>query len=192
MFQPPRSRSIVYAGIALLFVILLQPAMMHQSLYAQDNSSNIQIRYKNKQLDIFARDVDIKKILLRLAEITNIYIRFPASINKQITVNKSGISLKAALLSILRGFNHAIVYRRIDDDAQTQTAIAKVYVYSKSKISRRTRSTQRRTANRVRSYERQIESLRRRLSRVDANSRRGKIYSRRIKLIQKRIDALQR
>ena len=191
MDQPSIDRSIVNTAIVLLFIILLYPAMTQQSLYAQDYSSDLQISYENNRLNISARDVEIKRILLRLAEITDIYIRFPASIKKQVTIHKSGISLKTALRSILRGFNHAIVYRRIDN-AQTQTAIAKVYVYSKSKTNRQTTIRQRRTANRIKSYERQINSLRTRLSRMDANSSRAESYSKRIELLQKRIDGLRR
>jgi hypothetical protein len=191
MFQLFKARNFMNAGLVLFFITLLQPAMTRQFAYARDYSSSLQISYKNNQLNISARDVDIKKILLQLAAIADIYIRFPASIEKQITVNRRGISLKKALQSLLRGFNHVIVYRRIDDD-RSRIEVDKVFVFPKSRRNRRRSIARSRTAYRIKSYERRIETLKKRLLKIDPNSSRGKNYARRIQFMQERIDDLQR
>jgi len=62
-------------------------------------------------------------VLLKLADKTNIYVRFPASLKKKITVMKRGISVRDALKRLLRDFNYAIIYSGPD---KNQTSISRV------------------------------------------------------------------
>jgi type II secretory pathway component GspD/PulD (secretin) len=182
-------RSIKKIGVLLLLIVLLQAAGASRYACAQDYSQDLHITYQNNQLDISARDVDIKTILLKLAEITHTHVRFPDSIKKEITLKRSGISLKKALQRLLEGFNHAIVYTRV---SETRTKVAEVYVFSEAKMNRRTSSAERRADNRIRLYERQIESIKKRLATMDASSSRARSYSRRIEILEQKIENLRR
>ena len=72
-------------------VFLLTTA--NSSLYAESTNQNILITYKENVLSIRAKDADLKKVLFELADETNIDIQLPLSLDKKITINRSGISL---------------------------------------------------------------------------------------------------
>jgi hypothetical protein len=144
--------------------------------------------YDNNLLTISARDADLKNVLLKLADITNIYVRFPLSLQKKVTIKKNGISIRQALEILLNGLNHAITY---SGPSKNRLAISGVFIFKKSKKSRQATGSEIRMANRIRAYERQIESLRQHLSRVDENSGQGKGYLRAIKVLEKNIARLE-
>jgi hypothetical protein len=129
-------------------------------------------------------DADLQNVLLKLADKTNIVIKFPVSIKKKITFTEKGIILRDALKRLLKGLNYAIIFSGRD---KNQTSISKVLVFKKS---RQQKTNEARIANRVKAYERQIDSLKRNLLKIDENSRRGRSYQRRIMVLEKRIERL--
>ena len=202
------------AGVRLIFVFLtLLLTTANSSLYAESTNQNILISYKENVLSIWAKDADLKKVLFELAEETNINVRLPLSLDKKITINRSGISLSEGLEDILKHLNYVIFYSGIKNN---KPLISKVIVFPTSKISttltvgeiqstnreeqsanreeqsanREEQSTNReeQSANKIKYYEKQIESLKKRLSKIDENSRRGKQYSRQIKRLEKLIE----
>jgi hypothetical protein len=150
--------------------------------------AKLQVKYQNRRLTIAAENADIKTVLSRIAEKTNILIRIPNSITKRITCNKQKASLKEALQSLLRGINHAIIYRKQN---QAESSIAKVLVYPQATLSTADINANRRLDGRIRSYGRQIDALKKRLSQVDPNSTRGKNYTRRIRGIEQKMERLE-
>ena len=201
----PISLRLKEAGTRLIFVFLVFLLTTANSpLYAERTNQNIRISYKENVLSIWAKDADLKKVLFKLADETNINVRLPLSLDKKITINKSGISLSEGLEDILKHLNYIILYSGIKNN---KPLISKVIVFPKSKISTtltdgetqqansetqqansKIQSTERElhSAN-IKFYERQIESLKKRLSKIDENSNRGKKYSDRIKRLEKLI-----
>jgi len=175
-------------GFPLLLIFMVYLTNANCLLHAQSPDQELRITYNNNLLTISAKHVDLQNILLELADKTNIYVRFPASLEKKITVIKKGISLRDALKRLLKGLNYAIIYSGPD---KNQTSISKVLVFKEYKMSRQQKANEARIANRIRAYERQIESLKRNLSRVDENSRQAKSYQRRIGVLEKRIERLE-
>ena len=196
------------AGAHLIFVFLtlLLTTVYSSSLYAESTNPNILISYKENVLSIRANDADLKKVLFELADETNINIQLPLSLDKKITINRSGISLNEGLEDILKDLNYVILYSGLKNN---KPLITKVIVFPMSKIStsltageiqqansekqstnREEQSTNReeQSANRIKFYERQIESFKKKLSRIDENSRRGKQYSKQIKRLEKLIE----
>ena len=188
------------AGARLIFVFLvLLMTTANSSLNAESTNQNILISYKENVLSIRAKDADLRKVLFELADETNINVRLPLSLDKIISINRSGISLSEGLEDILKDLNYVILYSGIKNN---KPMISKVIVFSKSKISTtltdgeiqqansKIQSTDReeQSANNIEFYERQIESLKMRLSKIDENSRRGKKYSKRIKRLEKLIE----
>jgi hypothetical protein len=205
--NPLISISLKEAGARLIFIFLiLLLTTANSSLYAESTNQNILITYKENVLSISAKDADLKKVLFELAEETSIDIRLPLSLDKKITINRSGISLNEGLKDILRHLNYIILYSGIKDN---KLLISKVIIFPKSKISttlpdgkiqqtnseipsatREDSSATREDslATRIKFYERQIESLKQRLSKIDENSRLGRKYSRQIKRFEKLIE----
>ena len=202
------------AGARLIFVFLiLLLTSANSSLYAESTNQNILITYKENVLSIRAKDADLKKVLFELADETNIDIQLPLSLDKKITINRSGISLNEGLKDILKDLNYIILYSGIKDN---KLLISKVIIFQKSKISttlpdgkiQQTNSEIPSTKNeepsatregssvtredslaaRIKFYERQIESLKQRLTKIDENSRLGRKYSRQIKRFEKLIE----
>ena len=194
-------------GARLIFVFLvLLFTTANSPLYAESTNQNILISYKENVLSIRAKDADLKKVLFELAEETNINVRLPRSLDKKITINRSGISLSEGLEDILKHLNYVIFYSGIKNN---KPLISKVIVFPTSKISttltvgeiqstnreeqsanREEQSTNRdeQSANKIKYYEKKMESLKKRLSKIDENSRRGKQYSRQIKRLEKLIE----
>ena len=202
------------AGARLIFVFLiLLLTSANSSLYAESTNQNILITYKENVLSIRAKDADLKKVLFELADETNIDIQLPLSLDKKITINRSGISLNEGLKDILKDLNYIILYSGIEDN---NVLISKVIIFQKSNTSttlpdgkiQQTNSQIPSTKNeepsatregssvtredslaaRIKFYERQIESLKQRLTKIDENSRLGRKYSRHIKRFEKLIE----
>jgi hypothetical protein len=165
------------------------------SIYAESTNQEISINYKKNLLSIWTKDADLKKILFELADKTDIYVEFPVSLKKTITINKSGISLSEALKGILKDLNYVIFYSGIKNK---KPLISQVIIYSDTNISGKLKSSKIQSANKIKGYERQInsyerriESTKKKLSEVDENSSRGKMYSSRIKRLEKLIKNLK-
>ena len=202
------------AGARLIFVFLiLLLTSANSSLYAERTNQNILITYKENVLSIRAKDADLKKVLFELADETNIDIQLPLSLDKKITINRSGISLNEGLKDILKDLNYIILYSGIEDN---NVLISKVIIFQKSNTSttlpdgkiQQTNSEIPSTKNeepsatregssvtredslaaRIKFYERQIESLKQRLTKIDENSRLGRKYSSQIKRFEKLIE----
>ena len=202
------------AGARLIFVFLiLLLTSANSSLYAESTNQNILITYKENVLSIRAKDADLKKVLFELADETNIDIQLPLSLDKKITINRSGISLNEGLKDILKDLNYIILYSGIEDN---NVLISKVIIFQKSNTSttlpdgkiQQTNSEIPSTENeepsatredssvtredslaaRIKFYERQIESLKQRLTKIDENSRLGRKYSSQIKRFEKLIE----
>ncbi|MEA3361637.1 MAG: hypothetical protein U9R17_19810 [Thermodesulfobacteriota bacterium] len=173
------------AGVFLIFIFLVHLTIADCFLYAQSSHQKIRIRYINNLLTISAKNADLKNILLRLAEKTNIYVNFPIYLKKKITIKKSKIPLREALKRLLVGLNHAIIY---SGSSKKQALISEVFVFTKPKKSRKVSGIERLMANRIKV----IESLKKKLSKINENSRRGKGYIRRIRVLKKNIERLKR
>jgi predicted RNase H-like nuclease (RuvC/YqgF family) len=173
----------------ILFLIFLAHWTIVNSLNAQSSDQKLRITYKNDLLAISAEDADLQNVLLKLADKTNIYVSFPASLEKKVTIIISGISLRDALKRLLKGLSYAVIYSGPD---KNQTSISKVFVFKKSKTSTQASGGETRIADIIRTYERQIESLKKNLLNVDENSRQGKSYQRNIMVLEKRIERLKR
>jgi len=121
------------AGAIIIFIFLaLHLTIENSSIYAQSNNQNILISYKNDLLSISTKDADLKKVLLKLSDETNINIKFPVYIDEKITINKNGISLGEGLEYILKNINHIILYSGIKNN---KLMISRVIVFSESKKS---------------------------------------------------------
>jgi hypothetical protein len=175
-------------GFLLLLISLVHLTFTNCLLNAQSSDQKLRITYNNNLINISAEDADLQNVLLKIADNTNIYVRFPATLEKKITISKKKISLRDALTTILRGLNYAIIYSGSD---KNQTFISKVFVFKKSKKSRQQRVNEATIANRMRAYQKQFESLKKNLLTIDESSRRGKRYLRRIRILEKRMERLQ-
>jgi hypothetical protein len=120
-------------GEILFFIfVALHLFIESSSIYAQSNNQEILISYKNDLLSISTKDADLKKVLLKLSDETNINIKFPVYIDNKITINKNGISLGEGLEYILKNLNHIILYSGIKNN---KPMISRVIVFSESKSS---------------------------------------------------------
>ena len=202
------------AGVILFFIFLtLHLTIESSSIYAQSNNQKMLISYKNDLLSISTKDADLKKVLLKLSDKTNINIKLPVYMDKKITINKNGISLGEGLESLLKNLNHIILYSGIKNN---KPMISRVIVLSESKKS--TKLTASRTeaassetqpansetqaassliqlpnsemqaADIIKGYEKQIEILKKKLSTTHENSRRREHYIKRIKILEKFIE----
>jgi predicted RNase H-like nuclease (RuvC/YqgF family) len=173
----------------LPFILMVYFSVAPHALLADNVDQRLRISYDNNILTLSARNADLKQVLFKLSEKTDIIVRFPASLKKKITLNKSGVSLKDALRSLLKGLNHAIIYTRSDD---YQAVVSKVFIFDKSKKTTAQVRLENRLTRRIKSYERRIESLRKNLARTGRNSPRGKRYLRQIERLEKNIEKLER
>ncbi len=148
----------------------------------------IRLQRQNGRFSIAAADASLKNVLFRLAEAAGISIKIATSLDRRVTIEQSGLSLKSALDRLLKGINHVIIY---SGDERTEAAITRVLVWSKAKPRPPQTPAQKRLAARVAGYQRQIRSLERRLADLDANSRRAARYQRRIERLRQSIRRLQ-
>jgi type II secretory pathway component GspD/PulD (secretin) len=164
-----------------LFIFLICFTSVNSLVYAQPYNRKFHIDYKNNLLSISAQDADLKNVLFKVADKTGIYVRFPNSLKKQITIRISGLSLKKTLSRLLKGMNHAVVY---SGSRKNRATVSGVFVFKrlkKSRISSRARVRERQLSHRIRYYERRLESLKQKLLKVNRNSRQGKSYLRQIR-----------
>ncbi len=151
--------------------------------------------YKEKLLSLSAEKADLKSILIDLAKRADISIRYPASLDKEVTLQINESTLDNALDRILKGVNYSIIYT----GTSKNPVISDVYVVdqNKNRSSARARTSSSSSSNnsrietRIRSYERRIETLKKNLEKVDEDSTRGKSYSNRIQSYQKNIEKLK-
>ena len=175
-----------------LFIFLIYFISVNFSIYAQASNIKLRIDYKNNLLTVSAQDADLKNVLLRLADKTGVYVRFPSSLKKQITIEMSGLSLEETFSRLLKGINYALVY---SGSGKNRAIVSEVFVFKKlerSRISSRTRGRERQLSHRIRYYERQLESLRKKLSKVNKNTRQGKSYLRQIRFYEKTLENLKK
>ena len=172
--------------LALLFFLLIHFTIIAN---AAASDAGLRIRYADNRIDISVKNIELKRVLVKLAEAANFYIEFPVSLEKKVSIEKKKISLQETLDRILKDYNHVVLY---SGPNSAEASVAKVFVYSKAEKSRRLTANQRRLANRIKRYERQIDAVERRLARVDQSSSRGRRYQRQIKSLKKRIERLRR
>lgn len=133
------------AGAILIFIFLaLHLTIESSSIYAQSNNQKILISYKNDLLSISTKDADLKKVLLKLSDKTNINIKLPVYMDKKITINKNGISLGEGLEYLLKNLNHIILYSGIKNN---KPMISRVIVLSGSKKSTKLTDSKTQAAN---------------------------------------------
>lgn len=174
--------------IMLQMVILLGCLIGAGSLAsAQGADQGLQINYRNSRLSIVARDVGLKRVLLKIAEITGINVKFPADLKSDITLSRNSASLKSVLKSILKGWNYAIIF---SGPNRKEAEVAEVLIFSKKQPAAVSKA-QGRKAARIRSYEMRIDTVRQRLSQVDPDSSAGKSYLRQIERFEKMIEKLE-
>ncbi|MGA8178462.1 MAG: hypothetical protein WB792_00280, partial [Desulfobacterales bacterium] len=93
---------------------------------------------------------------MKLSAKTGIYVKFPSSLDKQITTQLVHVSLRKALSEILKGTNYAIIY---SGSGKNQAVVSKVFVYAKAKksmISGRSIQQENMIASRIRAYEKRV------------------------------------
>jgi|GEM_PF-771711 len=209
-----KSSRLKEAGAILIFIFLaLHLTIESSSIFAQSNNQKILISYKNDLLSISTKDADLKKVLLKLSEKTNINIKLPAYIDKKITINKNGISLGEGLKYILKNLNHIILYSGIKNN---KLMISRVIVFSESKKSTKLTDSKTQAASNeiqpassetqtasgiiqlpnsemqaadiIKGYEKQIEIMKKELSTIPENSRRREHYIKRIIILEKLIE----
>ena len=174
-----------YIALLLAVIIII---FFSTTLYAQSSGEIIQLSYSNSLLTLTAENADLKNILIRISDEVGIYVRFPDDLKKQVTLELSEVSLNRALKKILKGINHAVIYRF--SKKEQKSVISRIYVFEEAKSAPMSRSEQR-TSNFIKNYESRIESLKKKLEKVDENSSRGKGYLRQIKSYETRIERLK-
>ena len=175
-----------------LFMFLIYLTSVTSSIYAQASNIKLRINYKNNLLTLFAQNADLKNVLFEIADKTGIYVRFPSSLKKQITIKISGLPLKETLSRLLKGINYAIVYSA---SRKNRVIVSEVLVFKKlerSRISSRTRVRERQLSHRIRYYERRLESLKKKLSKVNKNTWQGKSYLRQIRSYENTLRNLEK
>lgn len=174
--------------------------------YAQTSNPNLRLIYKNNLITISAQNADLKNVLLELADKTNIIIRVPNSLKKQITITLSENSLDEALSRILRDMNYAIIY---SGEKNNRTVISEVLVYNESEsseVSSRSESSNRNINNSIqkprgkkidrsrliKSLERRLENLNKKLSLGNISSSQRERYLKQIRAYENKIEQLKR
>lgn len=174
--------------------------------YAQTSNPNLRLIYKNNLITISAQNADLKNVLLELADKTNIIVRVPNSLKKQITITLSENSLDEALSRILRDMNYAIIY---SGEKNNRTVISEVLVYNESEsseVSNRSESSNRNINNSIqkprgkkidrsrliKSLERRLENLNKKLSLGNISSSQRERYLKQIRAYENKIEQLKR
>lgn len=174
--------------------------------YAQTSDPNLRLIYKNNLITISAQNADLKSVLLELADKTNIIVRVPNSLKKQITITLSENSLDEALSRILRDMNYAIIY---SGEKNNRTVISEVLVYNESEsseVSNRSESSNRNINNSIqnprgkkidrsrliKSLERRLENLNKKLSLGNISSSQRERYLKQIRAYENKIEQLKR
>ena len=159
---------------------------------AQTFDPNLHIDYQNRLLTLSAQKADVKNILLEISNKTGIYVRFPSSLKRQITTKMTHVSLRKALVKLLKGTNYAIIY---SGSGKNHAVVSKVFVYTKSersRISSRSISQDSRLAARIKTYQKRIDLMNKKLSHLDKNSRIAKRYVKQIRSYENIIENLKK
>jgi len=187
-----------------IYIILFTPVISLS--YAQTSNPNLRLIYKNNLITISAQNADLKNVLLELADKTNIIVRVPNSLKKQITITLSENSLDEALSRILRDMNYAIIY---SGEKNNRTVISEVLVYNESEsseVSNRSESSNRNINNSIqkprgkkidrsrliKSLERRLENLNKKLSLGNISSSQRERYLKQIRAYENKIEQLKR
>ena len=174
--------------------------------YAQTSDQNLRLIYKNNLITISAQNADLKNVLLELADKTNIIVRVPNSLKKQITITLTENSLDEALSRILRDMNYAIIY---SGEKNNRTVISEVLVYNESEsseVSNRSEYSNRNINNSIqkprgkkidrsrliKSLERRLENLNKKLSLGNISSSQRERYLKQIRAYENKIEQLKR
>ena len=174
--------------------------------YAQTSDQNLRLIYKNNLITISAQNADLKNVLLKLADKTNIIVRIPNSLKKQITITLTENSLDEALSRILRDMNYAIIY---SGEKNNRTVISEVLVYNESEsseVSNRSEYSNRNINNSIqkprgkkidrsrliKSLERRLENLNKKLSLGNISSSQRERYLKQIRAYENKIEQLKR
>ena len=174
--------------------------------YAQTSNPNLRLIYKNNLITISAQNADLKNVLLELADKTNIIVRVPNSLKKQITITLSENSLDEALSRILRDMNYAIIY---SGEKNNRTVISEVLIYNESEsseVSSRSEYSNRNINNSIqkprgkkidrsrliKSLERRLENLNKKLSLGNISSSQRERYLKQIRAYENKIEQLKR
>ena len=174
--------------------------------YAQTSNPNLRLIYKNNLITISAQNADLKNVLLKLADKTNIIVRIPNSLKKQITITLTENSLDEALSRILRDMNYAIIY---SGEKNNRTVISEVLVYNESEsseVSNRSEYSNRNINNSIqkprgkkidrsrliKSLERRLENLNKKLSLGNISSSQRERYLKQIRAYENKIEQLKR
>ena len=162
--------------------------------WAQSSADELEMAWNHRELKIKARNADLKLVLSRLAETAGISIRYPESLEREITLDKRRISMDQALDILLKGLNHIVIYSGPDAGG---ARIDEVLVLedpgkARSGLPPRTgTSSAKRQSRLLASYLRQMNSLKQRLAKVDENSSRGKRYQSSIERLEKDIQRIK-
>jgi hypothetical protein len=170
----------------LLWLVLLLPGVAIAN-------STLELNVQDNRIDMLARNVDVKTILLRLRNETKISVRCPTTIAKKVTLDLVDVALDAGLKRILKGLNYATIYNRpAGEDRARVTEIHVLKPYHGSLRSTRFSRRQHRLDNRIQNYQKRIQHVQHQLTRVDDDSPAGKRYQRMIRRYQAIIERLQR
>ena len=171
----------------LLLFLLFSPAATNFSHANDFSSRSYQLTYEKNLISISATKADLKSILIDVSERADISIQYPASLDKKISIKIKDISLKKALIRLLKDYNYSIIY----SGSKKRAVISEVYILDKNKKSPRISSNNTRIISRIKYNEKRIESLKKSLSRVSEDSTSGKRYINRIKSYEKNIENLK-
>ena len=188
------------------FIFIIYFTFVISLSYAQTSNPNLSLIYKNDLITISAQNADLKNVLLELADKTNIIVRVPNSLKKQITIKLSKNSLDEALSRILKEMNYAIIY---SGEKNNRTVVSEVIVYNKSessKISNRSTSRDKNINGRIKktggkkinrsrlfkSIERRLKNLYNKLSLGNISSSQRERYMKQIRAYENEIEKLKR
>jgi len=178
-------------GLFLLLVFLVYGQLTNKNhlLYAQNSYQELRIDNKNHILTLSTKDADLKNILYKLSDLTDIDVEFPRSLEKKITIELDSVTLKEALCRILKGLNHVIIYSGRN---KNKAEISKVFVFKNTPKSRATITSNRRIDDRISNYERRIESIKKNMSNPNLSNIQRQNYLRQIRRLENNIDNLRR
>ncbi|WP_321491381.1 hypothetical protein [uncultured Desulfobacter sp.] len=148
----------------------------------------IELSFNNNKLWIKTKNADLKHILLELSKATDISIYYYTSLEKKVTINRSGICLKTALNQLLRGVNHAVIYSGLNSN---QAEIKEVLVLNEPPLKKMSRK-EKRLKSIINGYRRQIDRLNRKVAKISPDSSQGKRYQAKIKQLEKKIRRIEK
>jgi predicted RNase H-like nuclease (RuvC/YqgF family) len=166
------------------------------STHAQSSGQSFRIDYDNGLLTLSAEKADLSSLLTQIAQRASIHVRFPKSLNKEITIKLSRVSLKKALCRLLKGEDYALLYSV--SGKHKPAAISEVFVLSKSTGPSSSRQHERPKGREevirasIGRYEKRLETLKSRMTTVDEGSRRGKLIGNQIRSTEKSIERLRK